>query len=83
MFFTVDVEVDDPSEEEELDRWRVFCGINIRDTSSAFTEDKPSCPPLPVLYHPKRGPDCTLGGDATAVMENDARPGSIRGLSRV
>lgn len=62
---TVDVE-DDPSEEEEFDRWICFRGMNIRDTSSA---------PSPELYHPKRGPDCTLGGDATAVMEKDAVDG--------
>jgi hypothetical protein len=49
-----------------------FRGINIRETSSAFTEDRAPCPPLPELYHPKRDPDCTLGGDATAVMEKDA-----------
>lgn len=45
--------------------------MNIRDTSSGFTEDRVPCPPLPELYHPKRDPDCTLGGDATAVMESD------------
>lgn len=68
---TVDVEEDDPSEEEELDRWICFLDMNIRDTSSVFTEDRGPCPPSPELYHPKRGPDCTLGGDATAVMEKD------------
>lgn len=46
--------------------------MNIRDTSSAFTEDRAPSPPLLELYHPKRDPDSTLGGDATAVMEKDA-----------
>jgi hypothetical protein len=64
---------DDPIEEEEFDRWTCFRDINIRDTSSALTEDNAPCPPLPELYHPKRDPDSTLGGDATAVMEKDAR----------
>lgn len=59
----------DPNEEEEFDLWRLFRGINMRDTSSVFTEDRPPCPPSLELYHPKR-PDCTLGGDATAVMED-------------
>lgn len=45
--------------------------MNMRETSSAFMEDKAPWPPLPELYHPKRGPDCTLGGDATAVMGKD------------
>lgn len=69
------VEVDelDPMEEDELDLCRVFRGINMRETSSGFIEDKPPCPPSPDSYHPKRGPVCTLGGDATAVMEKEAR----------
>lgn len=45
--------------------------MNIRDTSSVSIEERAPCPPLPELYHPNRGPDCTLGGDATAVMEKD------------
>jgi len=55
-----------------------FLGINIRDTSSVFIEDRAPCPPSPVLYHPKRDPDCTLGGDATAVMEKDTNASSRR-----
>lgn len=65
------MEEDDEREDEEFDRWTCFRGINIRDTSSAFTDDRAPSPPSPVLYHPKRDPDCTLGGDATAVMEKD------------
>lgn len=45
--------------------------MNMRETSSAFIEDRGPCPPLPGSYHPKRDPDCTLGGEATAVMEKD------------
>lgn len=45
--------------------------MNIRDTSSVSIEDRAPCPPLLELYHPNRGPDCTLGGDATAVMEKN------------
>lgn len=63
-----DVDVDDANEEEEFDLWTPFRGINIRDTSSAFIEVSAACPPLPAAYHPRRGPDCTLGGEATAVM---------------
>lgn len=47
--------------------------MNIRDTSSVSIEDRAPCPPLLELYHPNRGPDCTLGGDATAVMEKNAK----------
>ena len=65
------VEDDEAREEEEFDRWTFFRGMNIRDISSAFTDDNAPCPLSPVLYHPKRDPDCTLGGDATAVMEKD------------
>ena len=68
---TVEVEDLELTEEEELDLWMLFRGINTCDTSSASIEDRPPCPPLLELYHPKRGPDCTLGGDATAVMEKD------------
>lgn len=73
LLVTVDVEEFDPREDEELERWTCFRGMNIRETSSAsaFAEGRAPCPPLPVLYHPKRDPDCTLGGDATAVMEKD------------
>jgi hypothetical protein len=78
LLVTVDVEEFDAREEEELERWTCFRGINIRETSSAFTEDRAPCPPLPVLYHPKRDPDCTLGGDATAVMEKDVGSGSTQ-----
>lgn len=69
----VDVaEAFDDSEEEELDLCTLFRGINIRDTSSVFIEPRAACPPLPVEYHPRRGPDCTLGGEATAVMEKES-----------
>ena len=78
VLVTVVVEEFEPREEEEFDRWTCFRGINMRETSSAFTEDRESCPPLPLLYHPKRDPDCTLGGDATAVMEKDDRASSAR-----
>jgi hypothetical protein len=73
------VEVDelDPTEEEEFDLCRLFRGMNIRETSSAFIEDRAPCPPLPESYHPKRGPVCTLGGDATAVMEKEVDSGRI------
>lgn len=77
---TVEVEEedeDDAREDEELVLCRFFRGINIRDTSSAFIDVSAPCPLLPVEYHPKRGPDCTLGGDATAVMSKD---GGIRGV---
>lgn len=63
-----DVDVFDDSEDDELDLCTLFRGINIRDTSSVFTEPRAACPPLPAGYHPRRGPDCTLGGEATAVM---------------
>lgn len=57
-----------------------FRGINIRDTSSAFIEEvRAPCPPLPEAYHPRRGPDCTLGGDATAVMSRESA--GISGIS--
>lgn len=78
LLVTVDVEEFDPREDEELERWTCFRGMNIRETSSAFAEDSAPCPPLPVLYHPKRDPDCTLGGDATAVMEKDIGGGSTQ-----
>jgi hypothetical protein len=72
------VEVDevdelDPIDEDEFDLCRVFRGMNMRETSSEFMEDSAPCPPLPESYHPKRGPVCTLGGDATAVMEEEER----------
>ena len=70
---TVEVEEFEPTEDEELERWSCFRGMKIRDTSSAFTEERDPCPPLPALYHPRRDPDCTLGGDATAVMEKVAK----------
>lgn len=56
-------------EEEEFDRWEPLRRINIRGTSSALIEVRAPCPPSSVGYHPRRGADCTLGGDATAVME--------------
>jgi hypothetical protein len=65
----VDADELDPIEEEEFDLCRVFRGINIRETSSGFIEDRAPCPPSPESYHPKRCPVCTLGGEATAVME--------------
>jgi hypothetical protein len=63
-----EVDVEDANEEEEFDLWTLLRGINIRETSSAFIEVSAACPPLLAAYHPKRGPDCTLGGEATAVM---------------
>lgn len=68
---TVEVDELEFNDEEEFDLWMFFRGIKTRDTSSVSIEDSPPCPPLPELYHPKRGPDSTLGGDATAVMEMD------------
>ena len=65
---TVAVDMVDDIDEEELDRWTLFRGINIRDTSSVFMELSTDWPPLSAAYHPSRGPDCTLGGVATAVM---------------
>jgi hypothetical protein len=65
---TVEADEDESKEEEEFDLWILFRGINIRDTSSAFIEVRVGWPPLPPAYHPRRGPDCTLGGEATAVM---------------
>lgn len=70
-----DVDVDDANEEEEFDLWTPFRGMNIRDTSSAFIEVSAACPPLPAAYHPRRGPDCTLGGEATAVMRRQVLVG--------
>lgn len=72
-----DVDVDDANEEEEFDLWTPFRGINIRDTSSAFIEVRAACPPLLAAFHPKRGPDCTLGGDATAVMRRQVLVGNM------
>jgi hypothetical protein len=66
-----DVDAEDASDEDELDRCTLFRGINMRDTSSVFIEAKAVCPSLPTEYHPRRGPDCTLGGEATAVMRKD------------
>lgn len=60
------VEVDDV-DEEEFERCMLFRGMNICDTSSAFMEPRGVCPLLEE-YHPRRGADCTLGGEATAVM---------------
>lgn len=68
---TVEADELELREEEEFDLWTLFRGMNTRDTSSVSIEDSAPCPPLPELYHPKRGPDSTLGGDATAVMEID------------
>jgi hypothetical protein len=67
----VDVEDEDEfdaKDEEEFVLCKFFRGMNIRDTSSALIDVSAPCPPLPDEYHPRRGPDCTLGGDATAVM---------------
>lgn len=68
---TVEVDELEFNDEEEFDLWMFFRGMKTRDTSSVSIEDSAPCPPLPELYHPKRGPDSTLGGDATAVMEMD------------
>lgn len=68
---TVDVEdedEDEASEDEEFVLCRFFRGMNIRETSSALIDVSAPCPLLPAEYHPRRGPDCTLGGEATAVM---------------
>lgn len=62
-----DEDEDDAREEDELVRCTLFRGMNIRVTSSALIELSPPCPPLPV-FHPSRGRDWKLGGDATAVI---------------
>lgn len=71
-----DEDEDEAKDDEELVLCRFFRGINIRDTSSALIDVSAPCPPLPAEYHPRRGPDCTLGGDATAVMSKT----EIKGL---
>jgi hypothetical protein len=71
LVFTVvavdETELDDDTDEDEFVLCTVFlCGINIRDTSSALIEFNPfgAAP----LFHPNRGSDWKLGGEATAVV---------------
>jgi hypothetical protein len=62
-----EVELDDDTDEDEFVLCTVFlCGMNIRDTSSALIEFNPfgAAP----LFHPSRGSDWKLGGEATAVV---------------
>ena len=62
-----DVELVDDTDEEEFVLCTVFLGgMNIRDTSSALIEFNPFG--LVLLFHPSRGSDWKLGGDATAVV---------------
>lgn len=61
------VELDDDTDEDEFVLGTVFLGgMNIRDTSSALIEFNPfgAAP----LFHPSRGSDWKLGGEATAVV---------------
>lgn len=71
---TVDVEEVEEFDDSDDDEF-VLCtplrGRNMRDTSSVFIDPRAACPALPVEYHPRRGPDCTLGGEATAVMREE------------
>jgi hypothetical protein len=77
---TVDVEEVEELDESDEDEF-VLCtplrGKNMRDTSSVFIDPRAACPALPVEYHPRRGPDCTLGGEATAVMRREEGRGEI------
>ena len=57
----------DVTDDAELLRCGPLRGCTIRDTSSALIE---FMEPLPDEVHPRRGRDCRLGGDATAVMGN-------------
>ena len=58
---------DDAIDDEELVLCTLFLGMNILDTSSALIGLSPPCPVL-LEFHPSRGNDWKLGGDATAVM---------------
>lgn len=58
-------EEDDTTVEDELVRWTLFRGWNIRETSSVLIV---SSAPDALLPLPHRGIGCKLGGDATAVI---------------
>jgi len=58
-------EEDDTTVEDELVRWMLFRGWNIRDTSSVLIV---SSAPDALLPFPHRGRGWKLGGDATAVI---------------
>lgn len=62
---TVDDDADEEREEVEFCRWMLLRGMYMRETSSVLGV---FCSPLLVGYHPRRVPDCTLGGGATAVI---------------
>ena len=64
---------DDDDDTEEIDdaewlRCGPLRGSTMRDTSSALIEFSAPAGPLPAEFHPRRGRDGRLGGDATAVM---------------